>query len=226
MLHPYEGHVPRNVNKDAKYAIRTSGDGFKACLPYRDSTGTEFLLAANQHDDLVKMVNDVKRAATGKEGGSFYINEYHHVLVPSVGDKRTYFAGEYSRYLEFPFGGGLIGPVAPEGLKPGDPWPGPHAGVPYGLAASGNDIFRELRGIDAHGQEWKRKEYLSVVVGDDTARNLANRLALVKGAEGGRVYLNEASEFITPPRNPGADFIYVGHLEPDEWFPEPPTPAM
>lgn len=51
------------------------------------------------------------------------------------------------------------------------------------------------------------------------------RDAAFKGSAGGRIYINEASEFFSPPANRGDEFIYPGRLEadaraePDEWFP-------
>lgn len=229
MLHEYEGHWPSNVGKDAKYTVRLRDGQYKVCLLYRVNSGDEYLLAAEAHDALVEMVNTVKRTASGSEGGAFYINEYHHVLVPAQ-DGRTYFAGEYDQYLEFSFNAGRIGPVAPESLKPGDPWPGPHVGVAYTLAAGGSDIYHEASMVDQYGQPFTRKVRLSEIAGATSAQGLANRLAAVKGSAGGRIYINEASEFFSPPANRGGEFIYLGHLEPDaraepdEWFPVPPTP--
>jgi hypothetical protein len=231
VLHEYKGHWPSNVAKDAKYSVRTEDGGWKVKLLYRVNSGDEYLLAAEAHDELVEMVNVVKRATSNNEGGAFYINEYHHVLVPNL-EGRVYFAGEYDDYLEFPFNGGRIGPKAPDGLKPGDPWPGPHVGVAYTLAAGGNDIYHEVKLVDAHGQEFTRKVKLSDIAGAADARGLANRLAATKGSSGGRIYINEASEFFSPPANQGGEFIYLGHLEPDaraepdEWFPVPPTSAL
>ncbi len=229
MLHEYQGHWPSNVGKDAKYSVKTRDGVWKVNLLYRVNSGDEYLLAAEEHDELVEMVNVVKRATNNTEGGAFYINEYHHVLVPSMGG-RMYFAGEYNKPLGFPFNGGRIGPKAPEGLKPGDPWPGPHAGVAYTLAAGGNDLYHEASKVDAHGQEFTKKIKLSDFAGPANAKGLANRLAAIKGSAGGRVYINEASEFFSPVANRGYEFIYLGHLEPDaraepdEWFPVPPTP--
>lgn len=225
MLHEYEGRWPSNVAKDAKYTVRSSGDGvYKVSLLYRVNSGDEYLLATNEHEELVNMVNAIKRATSGSDGGAFYINEYHHVLVPTQ-DRKVYFAGEYSTYVEFVFGDGRIGPRASDGLKPGDPWHGPHVGIAYTLAAGGNDLYHEVRMTDAHNQEFTRKTKLSDVVGAPTAKGLANRLASTKGSAGGRVYLNEASEFFSPASTPGGDFVYLGHLDPDEWFPEPATPT-
>lgn len=222
MAQPYGGYRPSNVNKDAKYTVRSSDGGYAICLLYRETSGDEYLLASDAHEDLVSMVNQVKKEVNGTEGGPFYINEYHHVLVPCQ-DSETYLAGSYSTYLTFPFKGGRIGPVAPSGVKPGDPWNGPHAGVPHQLAAGGNDIYRWMSGTNEFGEEWRRKDKLSVAVGASSARKLANRIAAIKGPEGGRVYVNEACELFSPPDEQGDAFIYLGHLDPDDWFPEPPS---
>lgn len=223
MPHVYEGHWPGNVSRDAKYALRMKDGEYKVHLNFRMSTGVEYLLSSDTHQNLVAMVNGVKREVSGPEGGAFYINEYYHVLVPGT-DGKTYFAGEYNTFIEFDFSGGKIGPVPPHGIKAGDPWPGPHVGIPYTLAAGGDDFYWESRGVDSHGQSYTQKSRLSDALGKDRAKELANRIAAVKGSQGGRVYLNEASEFFSPPANPGEDFIYLGHLDPYDWFPTPPTP--
>lgn len=219
MALPYPGNIPSNVSKDAKYSVVSGQDGYEVRLVYRLSSREKALLTTDGHPGLVDMVNEVKQEANGAPGGAFYINEFLDVLVPTTKGE-CYFAGTYQRLLEFDLGGGeTIGPRAPEGLEPGAPWAGPHVGIRYKLKAGGRDISysrvdgsreREFRLSDEHGA--------------DAAAALAKRLAVQKGNAGGRMYLNEAGEFLSPPPGPDQDFVYLGALDEDLWFPPPDVP--
>ncbi len=226
MLHEYEGYRPSNVSKDATYTLKTDDGVFKPHLLMREG-GDLYYLPTENHDGLVRMVNKIKLALAGKEGGQFYVNEYHHVLVPhgSGNDRTVYFAGHYSDYLKFDYRGGVISPEATDGLAPGDPWPGSRVGIKYSISGGGDDIFYKRKWTDPHGHKVETRMQLSEVVGHDIAKRLVNRLCSFKGSGGGVVYLNEASEFFCPPAVPGGEFTYLGHLDPDEWFPEPEIPT-
>lgn len=215
----YPGYVPSNVNKDAKYSVVSGPDGYEVRLIYRLSAREEALLTTKHHDALVEMVNEVKLAANGKEGGAFYINEYLDVLVPTL-DNECYFAGTYQEPLAFDFDGQIISPRAPEGLEPGSPWPGPHVGIRYTLKAGGRDIGYETQ----VRPRVTKKVLLSDFHGPGPAAALATRLAEVKGEQGGRIYLNECGEFFTPPSKSGDPYVYLGSLDDDVWFPPPEVP--
>lgn len=214
----YPGLCPSNVSKDAKYSVVSGADGYEVRLTYRVSSRELALLTTDDHPDLVEMVNAVKNELSGQSGGAFYINEFRDVLVPAGGD--CYFAGIYEHNLEFDFDGPSVSPVAPDDLVPGDAWLGPHVGIRYTLEAGGKDIRYEKRS----GNRVLLVK-LSDEVGKTAATALATRLARVRGTEGGRIYINEASEFFAPPRNDGSEFIYLGHLEEDDWFPQPDVPG-
>jgi hypothetical protein len=185
-------------------------------LIYQVSAGERELLSTDRHEPLVEMVNRAKVAGSGQPGGSFYINEYRDVLVPVPSG--CVYVGNYRKDLEFDFEGAVLGPRAPEGLSPGDEWPGPHVGVSYVLTADGNDIKYD---------EWltptrQRTVRLSTAIGVDAARSLASRLGRYKGKGGGRLYINEAYEFFSPVQGSNSLlYIYLGGLEDDDWFPAP-----
>lgn len=212
----YPGLTPSNVNKDAKYSVVFSrkGEGMEIRLVYTISATEQELLTTDRHDDLVELVNRAKIAATGVAGGAFYVNEFLHVLVPTPAG--CFFVGHYDRLLEFSFDGGIISPIAPHDLRPGDPWPGPHVGIRYTLAAGGNDIRYE----HTIGTRIIKKS-LSTEHGRILAMRLANRLRDVKGSRGGRIYINEAAEFFAPVEN---DYLYLGSLDEDVWFSPPDVP--
>ncbi len=139
------------------------------------------------------------------------------MVVPTADG--PFYAGTYEKVLEFEFDGMLITPVAPLGLNPGDYWPGPHVGVSYVLAAGGKDIyFKNTAG------NRETKSFLSDHVGEPAAERLARRLASQKGSAGGRIYINECGEFFAPPVDDSGQFVYLGPLGEDGWFPAPDVP--
>ena len=219
MAMKYPGYVPSNVSKDAKYSVVSGPDGWEVRLIYRLSAREEALLTTKHHDRLVDMVNDVKLEHNGKEGGAFYVNEFFDVLVPTV-DGNCYFAGTYQEVLEFEFDGEVISPRPRPGLEPGEPWPGPHVGIRYTLKAGGRDIGYETK----PSPNLVRKELLSDCHGEGPAAELAARLARIKGDKGGRIYLNECGEFFSPPSALGGEYVYLGALDDDVWFPAPDVP--
>jgi hypothetical protein len=163
------------------------------------------------------MVNAVKEEMVGTAGGAFYINEFRHVIVPA--DRDYYYAGTYEAPLEFKFEEKVIGPKAPANVRPGDEWPGPHAGIPYILTAERTDIRYESE----PRSNVIRRELLSASVGDAAAASLARRLARYKGGSG-RVYINEAREFFAPVQDTSRwTYLYLGNLGDNPWFPEPRT---
>jgi hypothetical protein len=188
-------------------------------LVYRVSDRERELLTTDNHDDLVDMVNRVKLELTGVSGGVFYINEYRDVLVPNTANGGSFYAGNYARDLEFDYNGTPITPRPPDGLRPGDPWPGPRAGIRYTLKAGGADIRYELK-----SGRTIREHRLSDDVGPQRAGELARRIAAVKGNSGGRLYINEACEMFAPlsgAAEGGVDYIYLGSLADSAWFDAP-----
>src|SRR5579884_121027 len=95
--------------------------------------------------ELADAVSRVQLRFNGGEGGSFTINEWGQVIVPSgAGDRRRYLAGVLR---------GSWSLIAPDdvnervsledddGLDCGDPWPRPYVGVPYHLSNGGRIYF-------------------------------------------------------------------------------------
>jgi len=222
ILTPYSGLHPSNVNKDAQYSVVTGPSGsMEVRLVYNVGRGERALLTTEHHGELVEMVNCTKVALGGQPGGAFYINEYMHVLVPSTSAAGCFYAGTYEKPLRFAFDGEIVEARAPEGLRPGQPWSGPHVGIKYTLNAGGNDIyFRKTT-------RWGDKQVLlSESCGNPgRARDLASRLAQVKGHGGGGFYINEIGEFFAPVQSAGSlEYLYLGHLGESAWYPLPEVP--
>ncbi len=227
-LIPYYWNLPKNVSRDAKYAVRRNKGKMEVGLLFRTDYGEEWTLSTYDHPQLVQMVNEVKMATTGSQAGAFYINEYRQVIVPAAdGSDTYYYAGEYHRDLEFLFEGKVISGRAAtldgQALKPGDTWEGVHPGIPYVLKAGGKDIsFKHPIRPNV-----MREELLSTYTMPPAALALAVRIRSVKGFEGGRFYVNERRHIFAPLGGEGGlNYLYIGDLAPnDPWYPkwQPPS---
>jgi hypothetical protein len=219
----HTGNCPKNVSRDAKYAVRSGPSGPVVGLVYRTANGEQWHPTTEDHPELVEMVNAVKLAVAGTPNGPFYINEYGQVIVPTGPDARYYVAGEYEESVEFEFEGNILSgrgvDLTGRAFEPGDEWTGPHPGIPYVLEAGGADIRYESE----PREHVTKKVKLSSFVGAPAAREIAQRIHAVKGWQGGRFYVNEWREIFAPVGRPGGlTYIYVGHLEIDDpWFPKP-----
>ncbi len=228
-LVPYTWNLPRNVSRDAKYAVRRNKGRMEVGLLFRTDYGEEWTMSTAAHPELVQMVNAVKMEISGNPGGSFYINEYRQVIVPAAdGSDSYYYAGEYHQDLEFLFEGKTVSSraVASDGrpLKPGDTWEGVHPGIPYVLKAGGKDIsFRHPVRPNV-----TREELLSRYVSPAAALTLAARIRSVKGFEGGRFYVNERCHMFAPLGGEGGlNYVYIGDLAPtDPWYPKWQPPSV
>lgn len=219
----FEGNWPASVNKDAKYSVRSQGRRHVVGIVYLTKDGEKWYPTSDQHEPLVRMVNEIKNAENGTPGGAFYINEYRQVIVPAGNLSSYFYAGDYEKDLVFDFEGkklcGLPVDLKSNELKPGDIWEGPHAGIPYTLKAGAKDIYytREIR------PNVTKDELLSKHVGSAEARKTATKVAAIKGYAGGRFYVNECRSMFAPlERGNTWEYIYIGKLEDnDTWFPRP-----
>lgn len=223
----FPGNCPKNVSKDAKYAIRSGRTDAEVGLTYVSTNGERWFATTKDHPELVKMVNHVKTQMGSAPNGPFYINEYGQVLVPVGGDAKYYLAGDYDMPLRFKFEDKILSgegiDLEGRALQPGDVWTGPHPGIPYRLRAGGRDVY--YRSYPRPHVE--KRVYLSEAVGADAAAAFAQRIQRVKGWQGGRFYINEWREIFAPVTD-GDDFVYlyIGHLEEHEpWFPKPSAPS-
>jgi hypothetical protein len=233
---PFSGNCPKNVSKDAKYGIKPNKNkkrgGLVVGLTYYAGDDERWRVTTEGHPDLAEMVSAVKTIYGSNPHGPFYINEYKHVIVP-VGDTGQYYlAGVYTAPLKFEFEGKTISgePVDFDGqrLHPGDTWVGPHAGIPYVLAATGDDIYYRT---------WPRPNVekrvkLSAKRGKPVALQIARLLYAMKGAGGGRIYVNEFGAVFSPiTEEDTLRYVYFGQIDPSSWFPDPvetaamPTPS-
>lgn len=217
----FEGNCPRNVAKDAKYSVRSGKDAPVVALTYRAHDDERWYATTQQHPELVQMVNAVKLAQGLPPNGTFYINEFKQVIVPTASSEDYFLAGRYQQPLRFQFEGKTLSgePVDLDGnpLTPGDTWTGPHPGIPYLLSAGGDDIKYLVQPRPNVSKEMK----LSKAIGRDPAQAVAGKIRSVKGYAGGRFYVNEFRTVFAPIQE-GSDwrYVYVGQLDLSAWFPE------
>lgn len=231
----YRGPWPGNVSKTAKYSVRGASGSDRVTIEYDLGSGLRTVLAvAERAADIVKTVSSVKLAITNPKSdrGTFYINEYHHLVVP---DNRghCYFGGRVdSVEFVFEFEGKELStkPVNAHGepLIPGDQWVGPRPGIPYVLKAGGSDVYYETCALtDSDPPQVRegvtRKCLLSKAITD--GQGVADTISIVlaqRDRKGGRFYVNEHQAIFTPVSGEdGVNYIYCGQLDLTKWFPEP-----
>ena len=232
----YRGLWPKNVSKLAKYTVGFVDGQWRVTVGYDIGDGLRFLAVEGGDTGLATLVNGVKKAVANQPGGAFYINEFRHVLVPvkSGSTSEYYYAGRADEDFVFDFEGKPLTtrPVNSNGrpLRPGEKWRGPRPGIPYVLAAGGNDIYYETPALTeadppAVRPNMTRQVRLSRVLADRGGLARATKLVSdLRGHQGGRFYVNEHGAIFTPVAagdGNGLDFIFCGPIDRSEWFPEP-----
>ena len=221
----YEGNCPRRVSKDAKYSVRTGAGptrGPVVTLTYEADEDERWYATTDLHPVLVNLVNQVKTSLGLPPNGAFYINEYKQVIVPTARSEDYYLAGTYSTPLRFDFDGKVLSGEAIDlngnPLSPGQTWDGPHPGIPYVLAAGGNDInYSSVRHVQ--GGKIEKKVKLSRHIGDARAAAVAAKIRDVKGFGGGRFFVNEYGTVFAPVQEEsGWRYVYIGQIDLKEWF--------
>ena len=102
--------------------------------------------------------------------------------------------------LEFNLDGRIVSAVAPAGLRPGDDWPGPRAGVAYVLTAGADDIYYKHK----QGRR-ETKFYLSDSCGARThATSRSDSPASRAPPAGGSTSMNSASSSTRQPTSTSA----------------------
>jgi hypothetical protein len=95
--------------------------------------------------ELAGAVSRVELRFNGAAGGSFTVNEWGQVIVPSVlGDRRRYFAGVLQgewHLLDPDDGRRPVSLEDDEDFGCGDPWERPYVGVPYHLSRGRHIYF-------------------------------------------------------------------------------------
>ena len=236
----YRGQWPQNVSKMSKYTVKIDDGKWKIMVHHDIGEGLVFLAVEGSGTDIPERVNNIKRKFTGQDGGAFYVNEFHHLIVPVSRDNTSHYycGGRVDPNFVFEFEGVKLTsrPVDRNGAKLsiGETWVGPRPGIPYVLAAGGKDIYFETPAVTSSTPPELRegitkKVQLSKVLKDKSLVSKATTpISNVRGQQGGRFYVNEHQAIITPvDKNDGngLEYIYCGQIEYSTWFPEPPLPS-
>jgi hypothetical protein len=238
----YRGAWPQNVSKLAKYSVRMVNGDWKVTVLYQAGEGLRYLAVDGAGTDLVRKINNLKSEFTSQPGGTFYVNEYRHILVPVSGGNGSgsgsvyYSAGRLYADLNFEFEGRPLTtkPVGSDGeaLDPGDRWVGPRPGIPYVLAAGGCDIYYERPALteddppSVRPMMTQRIQLSRVLENREAVSRTTRPLEQIRGHQGGRFYVNEHGAMFTPVGagdGNGLDYIYCGQIDRAAWFPEPPV---
>jgi hypothetical protein len=169
---------------------------------------------------LTDAVSQGKRLMHGSEGGSYQINEFGQVLVPSsAGDHRRVLVGEVTGLLQFhnPYEVGQIFTLADDtNLSPGNPWSLPYVGMPFNLSSRGSLIYT--------WHEDEERGYPRNPPHQD--RNLVAALRNIMKSGAIRFLVNPGDLVLTKRPPPGAwqgyeetwKPVYVGRIDYTKWF--------
>ncbi len=167
--------------------------------------------------ELAEAIAKVQLEFNGMEGGSFTINEWGQVIVPSaVHDRRRYFVGDLLGtwdLLDPENEGKRVGLYDDHGLGCGDPWELPYVGVPYHLSKTGRLYFVH-RGLE--------RDLIQYAPYQDARLIAALRRCRRWGAV--RFIVNPFGLVLTKRPVPGRwceddwDPVYVGKIDYARWF--------
>ena len=234
----YTGNWPGNVSKTAKYTVKRDDSDWRVMVAYEVGIETIYPAVETANSDIPEKVNEIKQRLGDSKAGTFYINEFKHLIVPIENGKDIlyYFVDVIEKPdFGFEYDGRIITsePVDRLGvsLAPGDSWIGPRPGIPYVLTAGGTDVYFERFVITAEDpgmldKPKRRKKFrLSNEHTDREAmRNNISKIVKIKGDRGGRFYVNEHLAIFTPKgTDDGLRFVYCGQLDLDGWYSEPST---
>lgn len=165
-------------------------------------------------DELVEAVNMAKKRMSGGVGGSFCINEFGQIIVPSgYGDGNRLLVGEVDGVIIFEDdSGNVIDLSDDESLKTGDYWNKPYVGMQYNLS-KGSKIYHYLK-------DSQRSDYLPVQDED-----LVSRLRKVRRYGAVRFIVNPYGLVLTKVTEGEYSryeenwvSVYVGKINKKLWF--------
>ena len=211
---PWLGRYKR-ISSKTTFKVLYTDRGWWPVIEWVTAEGIITCIAVGEQEvaGLVDVVNRAKKQMYGNYGGSFVINEFGQVIVPSsAGDGTRLLVGETEGTLLFdnPLAGGILDLSDDAGLNTGDHWDRPYIGMRYNLTRGSSIYF------------WKGEgEYLPHV--DD---GLINKLRAVRRTGAVRFIVNPYG--IVLVKAPQGEFrsaeeedwqpIYVGRITPNRWF--------
>lgn len=209
----WTGHYERIPGRSTCYHVSAYGE--IRIRWYREDE--DFVLPAKNCPTvqlLARKLNAVKKKYNGWGGGSFIINEFGNVLVPTTRrpDFPRFHIGDFVGDLSFqnPFEEDdyfTLGDA--QGIEPGQAWPWPYIGNSYHMTHEG-DIYRLMREND-----WTTK-----VSSPHRDRRLESILKKLRPT-GCRFIVNHYGYVITKVQKRGVwEPYYVGKINFARWFPD------
>lgn len=180
--------------------------GWGICIDWDKRNGRYFAVKSTDMDELADAVSEAKRKMEGSDGGSFQVNEFGQVLVPSNkdGDRRRKLAGEISGGIEFrdleDDGDSFVLPGSARYETMGL-WDLPYIGMPFILNADGRICYEDDEG---------ERQFP-----DSQDNMLIKKLQETMGKNCGRFIVNPWGEVLTKPKE---EPLYVGKIDRDYWF--------
>jgi hypothetical protein len=183
-----------------------------------DGTATCYATDSASVASLAVAVESAKRRSGGTGGGSFVINEFGQVLVPSSdGDGTRYIVGQLNGAILFQNPFDEDDPIDLSDisrLRPGDPWKIPYVGFPFNLSKASKIYFYEM---DADGGRSIFPEHQDMA--------LIQSIRQLRRSGAVRFIVNHAGVVLTkcPPSNgwsPEESWqpFFVGRINRDKWF--------
>lgn len=223
-LKPWTGRYNRIEGDQSVFHIRWHKDGYWWPVAVRTENFVEESYWFEQNDAirrLTKTICAIQLKVNGQEGGSFIINEWGQVIMPSALEwRQRYFVGTLSGEwrLLTPDGESVSLGDARE-LKCGAPWPLPYVGVPYNLSGGDRIYFQDA------APEGERILYPA-----SEDHDLIRALRRIRRWGPVRFIVNPFGVVLTKRPRRGTDEeaqwepVYVGRIDFRYWFPKEDAP--
>jgi hypothetical protein len=219
--------LPVCPGRDSRFTVRHNSANGGDWWVFYEAPGGTLIPADSPHQELVRLVNELKEAEGIAAGGAFSINEHFQVIArmkaPAGYQQNTIHvvdisSGAVQKYTQtITFQEGAIDPTA----KPveGSLWRGPRCGATYRFAAPGNkkppshnldEVWTEIEGqIDLLSTHAKSVPY------PPTDGPLAAFVAALRRQlpQGGRFRVNEHCRAFTADQN-----VFIGNVPLAFWF--------
>lgn len=215
----WSGRYNRIPGRTSTFKIKSdSSSEWWPCLTWATEEGELdcFSVSGNyQVSNLVDAVNEAKTLMGGSFGGSFQINEFGQVLVPSqLGGGTVMIVGETQGVLLFenPLNGDYIDLSDTEGLTTGSRWDRPYIGLIYNLSRASKIYYYDERVQQSHypeEQDYRLIRAMRALRRTDSIRFLVNMHGLVMA----KVPVGEYNEF-----GDTYEPVYIGRINKELWF--------
>lgn len=219
-LATWTGRYGRIPGKTSAFHVRLVGGEWQPVLVWhRDDYVLDCIMAPDEQDAgwLADVVVQAKQWLGGAPGGSFQINEFGQVIVPSNGRG---FDKAYIGHVRGPMM--FVDPLAEtrfvygpqSSLACGSPWRLPYIGIPFHLSARNRIYFWHE---DADGGSKREPRHQD--------QELIRKLRSVRRSGAVRFIVTTYGDVVTKTPPPGAwsqeekwDAVYVGRIDQSRWF--------